>query len=444
MSTIDWLNTSGGNFATASDWNLDRVPLPSDDVEIDATGSYVVTSSASETIASLAIGSLAVLEVSGGNFTVSGAISVTYVIGVDPGAGLYVGGAVSGSATLDNLGGFMEFDSSVTSLIDFDTDQGGEALLAGSGSFTIMTAYNGGNAVVLDSSSAQSVVAGGGGAYDFYDEGSANDYIGNTGNMSVAKNLGSGADQFYFVGNQNQLFGGSAGGWMGVGGNDNALVGSSGSYWIGATGSSNTLVAGSGSTTLYADGNGNYLYAGSGQDWEGVSGNSNQIYGGPGADWMGASGNDNALSAGTGNSTLSADGNSNTLSGGGGGNDWIGVSGNGNYLYGGAGNDYLAATGNNNVLNPNGAGTDTLDAGAHSNDQFVYHPGDGNVTIDNFKPSSGDVIDFAGWGITSVGQLGPYVSTSSDGSIMLNLGGHALTLEGIPGGLQNSWFNFHA
>ena len=197
MSTIDWLNTSGGNFATASDWNLDRVPLPSDDVEIDATGSYVVTSSASETIASLAIGSLAVLEVSGGNFTVSGAISVTYVIGVDPGAGLYVGGAVTGIATLDNLGGFMEFDSSVTSLIDFDTDQGGEALLAGSGSFTVMTAYNGGNAVVLDLSSAQSVVAGGGGAYDFYDEGSANDYIGNTGNMSVAKNLGSGADQFY-------------------------------------------------------------------------------------------------------------------------------------------------------------------------------------------------------------------------------------------------------
>jgi hypothetical protein len=55
------------------------------------------------------------------------------------------------------------------------------------------------------------------------------------------------------------------------------------------------------------------------------------------------------------------------------------------------------------------------------------------------------VIDFAGWGITSVNQLAPYVSTSADSSIVLNLGGSAqLTLEGIPGGLQNSWFNFHA
>ena len=55
------------------------------------------------------------------------------------------------------------------------------------------------------------------------------------------------------------------------------------------------------------------------------------------------------------------------------------------------------------------------------------------------------MIDFAGWGITNVSQLGPYVSTSADGSIVLNLGGNThLTLEGIPGGLQNSWFNFHA
>jgi hypothetical protein len=34
---------------------------------------------------------------------------------------------------------------------------------------------------------------------------------------------------------------------------------------------------------------------------------------------------------------------------------------------------------------------------------------------------------------------------STDGSIMLNLDGSSrLTLEGIPGGLQDSWFNFHA
>jgi Ca2+-binding RTX toxin-like protein len=447
--SIAWTNVGGGDFATPGNWNLDRIPVPSDDVQIEAGGPlpYAVDSSANETMASLTItfDSEATLDVQGGNFTVSGAVSNASEIQVQPGAGLYVGGAVTGTGGLYNFGGLIELDGSNTNAISFGSPSGGEVLFAGSGSNAVTSPFSGGNAVVLDSSSAQSVVAGGGGAYDFYDEGSANDYVGNFGNLSVAKNLGSGADQFYFTGNQNQLYGGSAGGWIGVSGNDNALVGSSGGYWIGASGDGNTLVAGSGSTTLYADGNDNDLYAGSGQDWEGVSGNGNQIFGGPGADWMGASGNDNALSAGTGNSTLSADGNSNTLSGGGGGNDWIGVSGNGNYLYGGAGNDYLAATGNHNVLNPNGAGTDTLVAGTHSNDQFVYHPGDGMVTIDNFSPSSGDVIDFAGWGITSVSQLAPYVSTSPDGSIVLNMSGSAhLTLEGIPGGLQNSWFNFHA
>jgi hypothetical protein len=49
-----------------------------------------------------------------------------------------------------------------------------------------------------------------------------------------------------------------------------------------------------------------------------------------------------------------------------------------------------------------------------------------------------------GFGFTHVTQFAPYVGTSADGSIMLNLGGSShLTLEGIAGGLQDSWFNFH-
>jgi hypothetical protein len=44
-----------------------------------------------------------------------------------------------------------------------------------------------------------------------------------------------------------------------------------------------------------------------------------------------------------------------------------------------------------------------------------------------------------------VQQLAPYVTTTADGSIMLALSASShLTLEGIPGGLQNSWFNFNA
>jgi Ca2+-binding RTX toxin-like protein len=253
-------------------------------------------------------------------------------------------------------------------------------------------------------------------------------------------------DQIYFTGSQNQLFGGTGNDWLGVSGNNNALSGGSGNNWMGATGNSNTLAGGSGNSTLFAAGSGNFLFAQSGNDWLGTSGNQNQLFGGPGADWMGASGSNNAIAGGGGASTLFANGTSNTLSGGS-GNDFIGVSGNGNFLYGGSGNCFIAATGSFDTLDPNGGGSDILlaAANAHDHDTFVYHPGDGNVAIYNFVPQVGDQVAIAGFGFTHVTQFAPYVTTSADGSIMLALSPTAhLTLEGIKGGLQDSWFNFHA
>jgi hypothetical protein len=273
-----------------------------------------------------------------------------------------------------------------------------------------------------------------------------NDQISVTGNNLFGFADDGNNDQIYFQGSQNQLFGGTGNDWLGVSGSNNALVGGSGNNWIGATGNGNTLVAGSGNSTLFASGGANVLYAGGGQCWEGTSGNQNQIFGGAGADWMGASGSNNAIAGGTGASTLYANGTSNTLSGGS-GNDFIGVSGNGNNLYGGNGNCYLAATGSQNTFVPNGGGNDVLfaAANAHDHDTFVYHPGYGKDTIYNFVPQVGDVINIAGFGISTVQGFAPYVSTSADGSIMLNFSSSShLTLEGIAGGLQNSWFNFHA
>jgi endoglucanase len=273
-----------------------------------------------------------------------------------------------------------------------------------------------------------------------------NDQISVTGNNLLGYCDDGNNDQIYFQGNQNQLFGGTGNDWLGVSGNNNALAGGSGNNWIGATGNSNTLAAGSGNSALFAVGTGNFLYAGAGQCWEGVSGSQNQIFGGAGADWMGASGSNNAISGGSGASTLFANGTSNTLSGGS-GNDWIGVSGSNNFLFGGSGNSYIAATGSANTLDPYGAGTDTLfaAANAHDHNAFVYHPGYGNVTIDNFVPQVGDVINIAGFGFTHVTQFAPYVTTSADGSIALAFSATSrLTLEGIAGGLQDSWFNFHA
>jgi serralysin len=259
---------------------------------------------------------------------------------------------------------------------------------------------------------------------------------------------GSGPDQI--IGNglgQNQLFGGAGNNWLGVSGNANALVNGNDGGYIGATGNGNTLVGGTGNDQLYvAAGSANALYGMAGNDWVGSNGDSNQLFGGDGNDYLGATGTNNAISNGTGNATLFANGTSNTLFGGS-GNDWIGVSGNANRLVGGAGSNYMAATGSRNTLDPGGGGTDTLVAAAnlHDNDIFVFHPGYGNVTIQNFTPQVGDVINIAGFGITTAAGFAPFESTSADGSIVLNLSSATrLTLQGIPGGLQDNWFNFNA
>jgi len=415
-ATIVWATSASGNFAAAANWNPVGVPGASSDVQISPTGTYTVTSTANETINSLTTAAGATLLISAGNFTInngtdSGANAGTILVGA--GSTLALTGSVTNSGLIEALGGSI-------------TLNGGP--VTGSGLFKV--------------GSGGSVNATGNG-YLFHGAGGSELVIG-TGNLNQAFS-DSGNALLYFNGSQNQLFGGSATDWLGVTGNNNALVGGAGNDFIGATGNSDTLAGGSGNQTLFANGNSNYLAAGTGQDWLGASGNQTQIFGGAGADWMGITGSHNAISAGSGNSTLFANGSFNTLFGST-GNDWLGVSGTGSFLFGGSGNDFIAATGSSNTLDPYGAGTDTLFAApnAHDHDTFVYHPGYGKVTINNFVPQVGDVINIAGFGITNVQGFAPYVSTSADGSIVLNLGGSSqLTLEGIPGGLQNSWFNFH-
>jgi hypothetical protein len=417
LTTVAWASGTSGDFAVAANWTPAGVPGSSNDVQISPSGTYTVTSTANETVNSLTTAAGATLLISAGTFTInngtdSGANAGTIIVGA--GSTLVLNGSVTNPGLIEALGGSI-------------TINGGP--VTGSGLFKVGL---GGS------------VNATGNNYVFHGAGGSELMLG-TGNLNQAFS-DSGSALLYFTGNQNQLFGGSMSDWLGVSGNNNALVGGAGNDFIGATGNSDTLAGGSGNQTLFANGDSNYLAAGSGQDWLGASGNLTQIFGGPGNDWMGITGGHNAISAGSGNSTLFAVGSANTLFGST-GNDWLGVSGNGNYLAGGSGNDYIAATGSVNTLDPHGAGTDVLFAATnnHDHDQFVYHPGYGNVTINNFVPQVGDVINIAGFGITNVQGFAPYVSTSADGSIVLNLSSAShLTLEGIPGGLQNSWFNFHA
>ena len=134
-----------------------------------------------------------------------------------------------------------------------------------------------------------------------------NDYITAIGNLNIAYG-DAGADQLYFNGNQNQLFGGD------TTGNDHLARPRRhqqrldrrlrDDLWIGATGDSNTLSGDAGNDGLFAIGNNNHLYGGDDNDWLGVSGISNRLFGGDGHDWLGASGSNNVLDGGFGNDTL--------------------------------------------------------------------------------------------------------------------------------------------
>jgi hypothetical protein len=50
MAKINWKNSSGGDFAIGSNWSTGMVPVSSSTANINATGTYTVTSSANETV----------------------------------------------------------------------------------------------------------------------------------------------------------------------------------------------------------------------------------------------------------------------------------------------------------------------------------------------------------------------------------------------------------
>ena len=197
-----------------------------------------------------------------------------------------------------------------------------------------------------------------------------NDYVTAIGKLNIAFG-DAGADQLYFNGNQNQLFGGDTTDndhdWLGVDGTNNALTGGFGNeVWIGASGDSNTLSGDAGNDVLFAIGNGNYLYGGNDNDWLGASGSNNRLFGGDGHDWLGASGSNNVLDGGFGNDTLEA--------------------------------------------GPGSLGT-----------VFVFHAGYGIDAALGFDPASGHIVDMETFGLADFGALQPFMSqVGSDVVITIN------------------------
>ena len=92
-------------------------------------------------------------------------------------------------------------------------------------------------------------------------------------------------------------------------------------------------------------------------------------------------------------------------------------------LYGGAGNDTLTGAAGNDILE-GGAGADTLNGGA-GNDTFVFRPGFGNDTLNQFGDSNNnqDVLDLSQSGYVTFAALqaaGALAQVSADVVITLN------------------------
>jgi hypothetical protein len=104
MAKDNWQNSGGGDFAIGTNWST-GVPVSSTIANINATGTYTVTSSINETVLAVTTTPTATLDLTGGNFTALagtgvGANAGTIIVGT--GAGFTVGGTVknSGSITL--------------------------------------------------------------------------------------------------------------------------------------------------------------------------------------------------------------------------------------------------------------------------------------------------------------------------------------------------------
>jgi hypothetical protein len=155
---IQWHHGSG-DFATASNWNPASVPGTSDDAEIDAAGTYTVTTSATETVNSLSTIATATLAIAAGSIftmndgTGSGVNAGT--LAVDNGSELQIDGTVGNTGKIT-----VNASNTATSLFIGASS----ATLTGSGKVSLSD--NPDNLIFIDDSTLTNVnntIAGAGG-----------------------------------------------------------------------------------------------------------------------------------------------------------------------------------------------------------------------------------------------------------------------------------------
>jgi hypothetical protein len=129
MATITWLDGVDGNFADGANWSTGTVPGSADVAEIEADGTYTVTSTINESVDRLRITQNATLSIAGGTFGVAlgGALTAGITIGAT--AEISVGAV----ATLE-LGGRTGSDIALQGALN--VADGGTIEINGDGGFS--------------------------------------------------------------------------------------------------------------------------------------------------------------------------------------------------------------------------------------------------------------------------------------------------------------------
>jgi hypothetical protein len=145
-TNFTWGLQVSGAFATSQDWTAGVVPGTADAAILDAAGTtdYTVTSSASETVASLQTASTATLAITGGVFDATGGTGAgknAGTVAISSGATLETAGAfdntgsISGAGTLEIAGGAATFSAGSKLTVDKVTQAAGSTASVAETSF---------------------------------------------------------------------------------------------------------------------------------------------------------------------------------------------------------------------------------------------------------------------------------------------------------------------
>lgn len=256
--------------------------------------------------------------------------------------------------------------------------------------------YGGEGADLLNGAAGNDVLYGGGGS-DRLIGGDGNDVLfGDDGRDTI--DAGGGNDVVY---------GGTGG---------DSISGAAGADFLAGEGDDDRINGGSQNDTLYGGDGNDSLDGGTENDFLFGDAGNDLLNGGSGTDF---------LDGGTENDTLNGgDGNDTGL--GGEGNDTLNGDAGNDMLYGDAGNDLLRGGADNDTLQ-GGLGDDTLNGGTGA-DWFVFGPGMGTDTVQDFKSAQLDKI-YIGDTLAATAENAFALATQVGSKVVFDFGnGNTLTL----------------